>query len=227
MKPIEPMEPMPPGTLERLKNNNIIQAWLVLFLALCFGSALAGVQMTLGPKIETNKINETREKVPELVLGKEAAMKLAEAGEALEAVPENILVEKNGKQSAYSVFEARKGNDRLGWVVKTNGQGYADKIELLLGLDPKAEKITGVFVLEQKETPGLGNKIVTDEWRGQFTRKGTNQPIVVVKGGKAGAENEINAVTGATISSRSVTDIINTAVADLKGPLAAKASGGE
>ena len=80
MKPIEPMEPMPPSTLERLKNNNIIQAWLVLFLALCFGSALAGVQMTLGPKIEINKINETREKVPELVLGKDAALKMCRAG---------------------------------------------------------------------------------------------------------------------------------------------------
>lgn len=227
MKPIEPMEPMPPSTLERLKNNNIIQAWLVLFLALCFGSALAGVQMTLGPKIEINKLNETREKVPELVLGKDAALKMAEQGEALEALPESIVVQKPGKQSTYNVFEARKGGERLGWVVKAGGQGYADKIELLLGLDPKAEKITGIFVLEQKETPGLGNKIVTDEWRGQFNGKGTQQRMTVVKGGKTGAPNEINAVTGATISSRSVTDIINTAVADLKGPLAAKGSGGK
>lgn len=227
MKPIEPMEPMPLSTLERLKNNNIIQAWLVLFLALCFGSALAGVQMTLGPKIEENKINETREKVPELVLGKEAALKMAEAGKTLDALPENVMVEKNGKQSTYNVFEARKEGDRLGWVVKSSGQGYADKIELLLGLDPKAEKITGIFVLEQKETPGLGNKIVTDEWRGQFISKGTDQRIAVVKGGKAGAPNEINAVTGATISSKAVTDIINLAVADLKGPLAAKGSEGK
>ena len=109
MKPIEPMEPMPPSTFERLKNNAIIQAWLVLFLALCFGSSLAGVQMTLGPRIEANKLNETREKVPELVLGKEAAQKMAEAGEALEAVPGSIVVEKPGKRATYSVFEARKG----------------------------------------------------------------------------------------------------------------------
>ncbi|WP_373501912.1 FMN-binding protein [Desulfococcus sp.] len=226
MKPIEPMEPMRPGAFARLKNSNILQAWLVLFLSLCFGSSLAGVQMNLGPKIETNKLNETREKVPELVMGKEAALKMAEAGETLEALPESIVVQKPGKQSTYNVFEARKGADRLGWVVKAAGAGYADKIELLLGLDPKAEKITGIFVLEQKETPGLGNKIVTDEWRGQFTGKGTGQQMTVVKGGNTGAPNEINAVTGATISSRSVTDIINTAVADLKGPLSAKGSGG-
>jgi electron transport complex protein RnfG len=221
------MEPMPQSTLERLKNNNIIQAWLVLSLALFFGSALAGVQMTLGPKIEENKINETREKVPELVLGKDGARKMAEAGETLEALPDSVVVEKGGKQSTYSVFEALKDGERLGWVVKSSGQGYADKIELLLGLDPAAEKITGIFVLEQKETPGLGNKIVTDAWRGQFVSKGTDRRIAVVKGGNADDPNEINAITGATISSKAVTDIINLAVADLKGPLAAKGSEGK
>ncbi len=227
MKPIEPMEPMPFSTIERLKNNNIIQAWLVLFLALCFGSALAGVQMTLGPKIETNKINETREKVPELVLGKDAASQMAGQKNALEAISDNVVVEKHGKQRTYNVFEARKGNERLGWVVKANGQGYGDKIELLLGLDPNVEKITGVFILEQKETPGLGNKISAEDWRGQFIGKETAEPMTVVKGGKAAAPNAINAITGATISSRSVTDIINTALADLKGPLTAKGSEGK
>ena len=220
MKPIEPMEPMPLSTMERLVNNNIIQAWLVLMLAIFFGVSLAGVQLTLGPKIEENKINETREKVPELVLGREKALELAQAGKHLEITPRSVSIQKTGKTATYNVFEARDAdNTLLGWVVKTGGQGYADKIELLLGLDPSAARISGLFVLEQKETPGLGNKIVTDEWRGQFIDKPTDQRLGVVKGGKGGDRN-INAITGATISSRSVTDIINTAIADLKGPLA-------
>ena len=41
----------------------IVQAWLVLFLAAFFGAALAGIQLTLAPKIEANKLNETLEKV--------------------------------------------------------------------------------------------------------------------------------------------------------------------
>jgi electron transport complex protein RnfG len=111
----------------------------------------------------------------------------------------------------------------VGWVAKASGQGYADKIELLLGLDPEAKSITGLFILEQKETPGLGNKIITDAWRSQFLDKKTDNPLVVVKGG-AKVPNEIDAVTGATISSRSVTTIVNTAISDLRDPLAAKAS---
>jgi electron transport complex protein RnfG len=227
MKPIQAMEPMPLGTFERIKNNNIIQAWLVLVLALLFGSSLAGIQIFLGPKIEENKINETREKVPELVLGKQAANKMAEAGRSLNVMPHSFVVEKPGKRAAYNVYEALDTEKKnIGWVVKAKGQGYADRIELLFGLDPDIKKITGIFVLDQKETPGLGNKIVTEEWRGQFIGKSTAKPVGVVKGGGAGPD-DINSITGATISSKAVSSIINTAVADLKGPLAEKAKGGK
>ena len=223
MKFAQPKESMESGFVERLKNNNIIQAWLVLTLALCFGASLAGIQLTLAPTIEANKINETRQKVPELVLGAEMAQKMAEEDRALEIMPHTFDVEKQGKKTFYSVFEAVSNGKLAGWVAKTRGQGYADKIELLIGLDPMVENITGLFVLDQKETPGLGNKIITQKWRKQFIKKDTRNPLVVVKKG-AKASNEIDAITGATISSKSVTNIINTAINDLKGPLAAKAS---
>lgn len=222
MKPIDQLEPLPSGTAERLRNNNIVQAWLVLLLALFFGSSLAGIQITLGPKIEENKINETREQVPALVLGLAEAEAMAAEGKALEITPQTVLVEKNGRQVGYSVFEAvLPDGERAGWVVKAKGQGYADKIELLLGVGPDVQEIRGVFVLDQKETPGLGNKITTDEWRSQFQGKPTSEYLTVVKGGGAGSA-QIDAITGATISSRAVTTIVNTAIADLKGPLSSK-----
>ena len=227
MKPIKPMEPMSPSTIERLMNNNLVQAWLVLVLTICFGASLAGMQITLGPKIEQNKINETREKVPELVMGKEAAAELAASGGEINAVPHLISVQKAAKTVTYNVYEASDAEQNpLGWVVKAKGQGYADNIELLFGLNPELSEITGIFVLEQKETPGLGNKIVTEEWRSQYIGQSSAAPMEVVKGGNAGP-GQINAITGATISSKSVTNIINSAIADLKKPLAAKASGGE
>lgn len=219
MKPIEQLEPMPAGTAERLRNNNIVQAWLVLLLAIFFGASLAGIQITLGPKIEENKINETREQVPALVLGAAEAEKMAAEGKALEINPRTVAVEKNGRQTGYSVFEAiLPGGERAGWVVKAKGQGYADKIELLLGLGPEAGEIRGLFVLEQKETPGLGNKITFPEWRSQFEGKSTSDFLTAVKGGASGPA-QIDAITGATISSRAVTSIVNTAIADLTGPL--------
>ena len=100
-------------------------------------------------------------------------------------------------------------------MVKTGGQGYADRIELLLGLDPALETITGLFILEQKETPGLGNKIIEPQWRNQFIGKQTDSWLTVVKTAETGKQ-EIHAVTGATISSRAVAGIVNNAVAALK-----------
>ncbi|MDY6904446.1 MAG: FMN-binding protein [Thermodesulfobacteriota bacterium] len=196
-----------------MKNNYIIQAWLVLLLAIFYGGALAGVQLTLAPKITENKIQETREKVPELVLGADKAGTVT-----LDIEPSTITVEKNGQTTFYSVFKATKDGKLVGWVAKHTGQGYADKIELLIGMGPKVSKITGLYILNQKETPGLGNKIIEIDWRSQFIDAPTSQKLAVVKTG-ADDPNEIDAITGATISSRSVCNIINAALNDLKSPL--------
>jgi electron transport complex protein RnfG len=137
-----------------------------------------------------------------------------------------IGIEKGTKKTMYNVYEARYPDGNLaGWVTKAAGQGYADKIELLVGLEPSAQALTGIFVLDQKETPGLGNKIIEDDWRSQFKGKDTGREFVVVKGG-AKAPHEIDALTGATISSRSVSDIVNATVNDLRGSLAAQKTPG-
>jgi len=203
----------------RLKSNKLVQAWLVLILSTGFGVALAGVQNALGPVIETNKLNETLEKVPELVLGKELAAKMAGESQTLSITPHQVTVKKADQDKFYGVYEARYQGELKGWVVKTKGQGYGDVIELLLGLSPDLSTITGIFVLDQKETPGLGAKIILDDWRGQFTDAPTTNPLVVVKTG-AKKPGDIDAVTGATISSKSVVGIINGALGDLRKPLA-------
>ncbi|MDX9786745.1 MAG: FMN-binding protein [Desulfobacterales bacterium] len=201
----------------RLKQNYLVQAWLVLLLAVCFGSALAAVQMTLGPTIEANKLNETLEKVPELVYGQETAAQLQNT-QQITIAPRQIEVKTPVKTTYYSVYDTAKEGKRSGWVVKAKGQGYADKIELLVGLDAGAEKITGLFILDQKETPGLGNKIIETKWRGQFIGKSTLQPLRVTKSG-AKAPEEIDSVSGATISSDSVCSIVNITLGDLKDKL--------
>ena len=203
------------------KNSNIVQAWLVLLLCLCFGSALAAVHVVLSPAIEANKINETREQVPGLVLGEVRAVEMAQKGETLDVVSHQIEVEKPGRKVFYSVYEALESGKRIGWVVKSSGAGYADKIELLVGLNADAGEISGLYVLGQKETPGLGNKIIETDWRGQFIGKSAGDALSVTKMG-ASKPVEIDAVTGATISSNSVVQIINTTLADLRPVLKEK-----
>ena len=204
-----------------LKKSNLAQAWLVLLLATVFGTALAGIQAKLGPVIEANKVKETMAKIPGLVLGEDLAAELAADNQSLTIKSRVIEVKKNGTVKYYTVYDAWLPEGKMvGHVVKADGQGYADKIELLVGLDAKGKNITGLFVLDQKETPGLGAKILEDGWRGQFKEKSTDKTLSVVKGGGAG-EDEIDAISGATISSRSVTGIVNTAVANVASQLQA------
>lgn len=201
-----------------LQNNYLVQAWLVLFLSIAFGAILAGVQMYMGPMIEQNKINETLEKVPAIILGEKNLQEITAAGQHLDVVPRNIAVKKAGRDKFYSVYETRLQGAPKGWVVKAKGPGYADNIEILFGLTPDLSAITGIFILDQKETPGLGNKIVDDDWRGQFINAPVNPPLSVVKTG-ASKPGEIDSVSGATISSVSVTNLINTTIGDLRQPL--------
>ena len=193
--------------VEKVQNNNLLQAWLVLTLAFLFGISLAGVQTVLGPVIEENKIRETMEKVPVVLIG--------ESDSALAIEPLRIAVEKEGRSKFYNVYEAAFDNGkRAGWVVKASAQGYADRIELLVGFDPAVQTITGLFILDQKETPGLGNKIVEEQWRSQFTGKSVDRDLEVVKGGVKEL-HEIDAISGATISSVCVARMINQTIADL------------
>lgn len=206
------------GKPKGFKDGNIVQAWLVLVLAVCFGGALAGVHLKLSPVIEANKVNETLAQVPELVLGKQLADKMAAENQELLITPKTITVQNGGRKIFFKVYEARYQNELRGYVVKTGGQGYADRIELLLGLNADLDAITGLFILEQKETPGLGNKIIESRWRNQFLGQKVSPALRVTKSGAAGS-GEIDAVTGATISSRAVAGIVNNAIAAVKGPL--------
>lgn len=202
-----------------LKKSNLAQAWLVLLLATLFGTALAGIQAKLGPVIEANKVKETMAKIPVLVLGEDLAAELAADHQALTIKSRVVEIKKNGTTKYYTVYDAWLPDGKMvGHVVKADGQGYADKIELLVGLDARGKAITGLFVLDQKETPGLGAKILEDGWRGQFKDKSTGKNLSVVKGGGA-KEDEIDAISGATISSRSVTGIVNTTVANVASQL--------
>jgi len=197
-----------------MKVKYISQAWLVLMLALSFGAALAGVDVWLKPRIEANKLAATIEKIPILVPGADKAV-------SERYLPEEVTVGEGRFKTTYDVFWALDGESRpRGWVVKASGQGFADKIELLIGVDAKCELITGLSILDQKETPGLGNKIADlgDEknpgflWQFRLGHRANRPLTVTTVSPKETDFNRIKAVTGATISSRSVCGIVNDAL---------------
>ena len=97
----------------------------------------------------------------------------------------------------------------VGYAILGAAPGFADVISLIFGYDATSKQLLGMKVLDNKETPGLGDKIVLDT---TFVRafRGAATPLKGVKRGSGtGASNEVDLITGATISSRTVVSIVN------------------
>lgn len=108
----------------------------------------------------------------------------------------------------------------VGLAIEAQGVGYQDVIRLLYGYSFVEEAIIGIRVLESRETPGLGDRIEKDPaFLDNFRRldvrldaKGTRplHPIEFVKPGKKNKPWQVDGITGATISSRAVAEMLAT-----------------
>ena len=114
---------------------------------------------------------------------------------------------------------------RIGVAGVAAEPGFQELLTLMIGFDPSTGALTGYKVLDQKETPGLGDKVEVDKSFGaQFA--GRIAPIKGVKAVVAGNPSQVQTITGATISSRAVIRIINNAVAKWRPLLQAHDRGG-
>ena len=94
-----------------------------------------------------------------------------------------------------------------GFVIETATQGYADEITVLVGVD-KDGSVTGIVVKEMHETIGLGMNGLTDwEFLAQYLRTS----------GEAEVGTTVDALTGATVTSKAITRCVNSAVAVVTG----------
>jgi electron transport complex protein RnfG len=113
----------------------------------------------------------------------------------------------------------------VGFAIVGGEPGFQDIIQLIFGYDPASGEVLGMRVMESKETPGLGDKIYKDEaFVAEFD--GVQAPLQGVKEPTGGAD-EVDMITGATISSQAVVDIINHRLERLDGMLRAYVGGAQ
>lgn len=159
-------------------------------IGLISGGVLGLVYNLSLPKIIANQEAET----------KAAIFKVLPATEEYKKITTNEL----------TFFECYDGRGRkVGTAIICQGNGYQGVIKLLVGVNADFSQFTGMTILEQVETPGLGAKIATQGFESQFKQLATKPPIEYVKNMKPEKDNQIVAITGATISSRAVVNIIN------------------
>ena len=170
----------------------IDESWLVLVLGVVFALLLAGTQSSLQAKIKENQERALNEAIAKVVPGTTTTEKLEIDG-----------------NDVYKCLN--EPGELTGWAVDAGGVGFIDKIQLVVGLPPKCNKILGIEVINDNETPGLGNKIRSSQsqWSNQYVGMDASVEIKVLKSGANKDNNEIDAITGATWSSKYVTDIVN------------------
>ena len=120
------------------------------------------------------------------------------------------VVEKAPKDEAFIFSGYTTDGKFVGYAIPGAGAGFQDTIRVLYGYLPVPRKVVGMEVLQSRETPGLGDKIYKDlEFVANFDDLAVDPRIVAVKKGQKAAPNEIDAITGATISSKAIVKIIN------------------
>jgi len=185
-----------------------------LFATLGIAGALAGLLIVVAwqltqPTITRNKAARLRAAVEEVLAGPERFDTLYVVGGTLSRTPP-------AGGTAERVYVGYAGDGRvIGFAIDAAQSGFADVVRLIFGYDPATHQLLGIKVIENKETPGLGDKIEKDTaFTGQFDEAAT--PLRGVKVGRAtGDPHEIDMITGATISSRAVIRIVNGALVRL------------
>ncbi len=191
----------------------IHESWLILLMGATFAVLLAGAQTSLSSRIKENQEKALNEAIGTVVPGT--------------VTTERVKIDGYDRD----VFKCLDADGKtVGWAIDAVGMGFADKIRLVIGLSPDTATLSGLKVIDNIETPGLGNKIADegpDTFAEQFQGLQAAAGISVVKGKPDEAGNEIQAITGATISSNAVTKIVNEAVEKVRAKLARTLSAGQ
>lgn len=183
--------------------KNIVKLGAILFLI----TAIAGGVLAFANEMTKSKIDELA-----LQASNEARKEVFAEAENFEAVEEDTLKELTASdEGVLEVHEALDASGELvGYVMKTvTKEGYGGSIEIITGVTAEGE-ISGIKVGTNSETPGLGTNAATPEFQDQFKGKTAEAGVGVSK--SSPGENEIQALTGATITSNAVANGVNKAL---------------
>lgn len=102
------------------------------------------------------------------------------------------------------------------YVLRGEGSGYQGTISLIAVLDAPMKNVVGIEIIESQETPGLGSRINDAFFKEQFKNMDVSAALSCVKAKVSGGGSQVQAITGATVSSRAVVSILNSYIEKLR-----------
>ena len=191
----------------------IQQSWLLIVASFFFGLLIAITNAAWAPRIEQNKIDKLNDLMRDLL----------SKAQHFELEAELEIESFRGKKVKSNIYKAiSDANTCVGWVFNASGSGFADKIELVVAVDKDFQKIAGFDILTSNETPGFGDQIKLPWYRSQFAGTPAEELQLVKTGDAEKIDSEIVAVTGATVSSEAVVEIINNSITQIKDQMQKK-----
>ena len=122
---------------------------------------------------------------------------------------QDMDIELDAEGNIKEVYEAVNGSDVVGYVLKVSSKGFHGAIDFVVGIS-KEDKVSGIKVLSHNETPGLGAKISEEKFTSRFKDKPLEYlEVVKVTPNK---ETEVEAISGATSSSKASVNAVNEAI---------------
>lgn len=128
-------------------------------------------------------------------------------------MPQATSVEELDKElqgNILEVFEGKNGSDGVGYLFKVTTKGFHGPVDMMIAISNDS-KLTGIKILSHSETPGLGAKITEEKFTSRFSDVSIENGISIVKNSPS-KDNEIEGVTGASISSKAVGTAVNEVV---------------
>ena len=176
--------------------ENIKLGLILLLITGIAGLSLGGAfEITKGPIAE------------KVAADKQAAMKeLLPVAEKFDTTD----IDLKGNEKILEVNTGVSGTEIAGYAIKVAPKGYGGPVEVMVGISSEG-KVTGIKILSHSETPGLGANAPKAEFSDQYKDKPIKEALEVVKATPT-KENQIQAITGATITSKAVTLGVNDAI---------------
>lgn len=176
-------------------SKKIISLGLILFTV----TAITGLILGFVHEITAGPIQQTQERLKTEALS--GALPEADAFAPAEISGSGTLLT--------DIQEGKKDGSLAGYCITVTPKGYAGPIELVVGITPDGS-VRAIRILNQSETPGLGAKAPLPPFSGQFDNKKADK--LTISKAPPSAPDQIQAISGATITSEAVVSGVNAAL---------------
>lgn len=176
--------------------DKILMIVFVLVLGSILTAALVAVNFYTTPVIEKNEEIATKSSILK-------ALNISFSPGEVEQIFADNVEEKQKDGTTYYV--AKDNNIAFPY----SGSGLWGPIEGIIAVQPDFERLKGITIIRQEETPGLGSRIGEVPYLAQFEGKRFSEGLKLVQPGRSSQDNEIDSITGATMTSDAFIAILN------------------